>query len=67
MAPISERIDLADGPADQFVVPTVDPVSHAARQIAQERSRRAARQGASPLPSGGLWDETFHHQQELFG
>ncbi len=61
-----EVIDLADGPADQFVVPTVQPVSHAARQIAQERSRRAARHGASHLPAGGLFDETARAQQELF-
>lgn len=61
-----EVIDLADGPADQFVVPTVEPVSHAARQIAQERQRRAARHGASPLPVGGLFDETARAQQELF-
>ncbi|WP_298161119.1 hypothetical protein [Brevundimonas sp.] len=61
-----EVIDLADGPADQFVVPTVEPVSHAARQIAQERQRRAARHGASPLPAGGLFDETAWAQQELF-
>lgn len=61
-----ETVTLADGLADQHLVPGVQPVSHAARQIARELGRRAARQGDSPLPTGGLWDEVARAQQELF-
>ena len=62
----TEVIDLLDGPADQHLVPGVAPVSHRVRQIAQERQRRAARRGASPLPAGGLWDEVSIAQQDMF-
>lgn len=62
----SEPVHLADGAADQSLIPGVAPVPLAARQIASETARRAQRQGHAPLPCGGLWDETAINQQELF-
>lgn len=64
--PSAETVTLHDGPELQHLVPGVDPVSHALRQIAQETQRRAARRGASPLPSGGLFDDVARSQQDLF-
>lgn len=61
-----ETITLHDGPAAQHLVPGVDPVSHAARQLAQEAQRRAARRGDSPLPSGSLFDDVARAQQDMF-
>lgn len=62
----TETVMLHDGAEDQHLVPGVAPVPLAARQIAQEAARRAARRGDAPLPSGGLWDETSRLQQDLF-
>jgi hypothetical protein len=62
----AEIVTLHDGPEVQHVVHGVEPVSHAARQIAHERQRRAARRGDSPLPSGGLFDADAHAQQDMF-
>lgn len=65
-APPAEVVTLHDGPELQHLVPGVDPVSHAARQIALERQRRAARRGDSPLPCGGLFDAVSQAQQDMF-
>lgn len=65
--PIAESVTLADGPADQALIPGVAPVPLSARQLAAEQARREQRRGAAPLPCGGLWDETAQQQQELFG
>jgi hypothetical protein len=62
----SETVTLADGAADQSLIPGVAPVPLTARQIAQERQRREARRGAAGLPCGGLWDETAINQGSLF-
>jgi hypothetical protein len=62
----AETVTLHDGPELQHLVPGVDPVSHAARQIAQEQSRRAARRGDSPPPCGGLFDDVARAQQDMF-
>lgn len=62
----AEIVTLHDGPELQHLVHGVEPVSHAARLIAQERQRRAARRGDSPLPSGGLFDAAAHAQQDMF-
>lgn len=62
----SEPVTLADGRADQSLIPGVAAVSINARQIDCEKRRRDARRGDAPLPCGGLWDETSHRQASLF-
>ena len=62
----SETVTLADGRADQGLIPGVAAVPLTARQLAQERARREARRGAAGLPCGGLWDETAQRQGSLF-
>jgi len=64
--PASESVTLADGAADQSLIPGVAPVPLTARQIDQERQRRDTRHGHAPLPCGGLWDETAINQGSLF-
>lgn len=64
--PASESVTLADGAADQSLIPGVAPVPLMARQIASETARRAQRHGHAPLPCGGLWDETAQRQGSLF-
>lgn len=63
----SEPVTLADGAADQSLIPGVAPVPLSARQLDDERRRREQRHGHAPLPCGGLWDETAQRQTELFG
>lgn len=62
----SEPVTLADGAADQSLIPGVAPVPLSARQLATERQRRDTRHGHAPLPCGGLWDETAQRQGSLF-
>lgn len=62
----SEPFTLADGAADQSLIPGVAPVPLTARQLDQERQRRDTRHGHAPLPCGGLWDETAQRQGSLF-
>lgn len=64
--PASEPVTLADGAADQSLIPGVAPVPLSARQLEAERNRREQRQGHAPLPCGGLWDETAQRQGSLF-
>jgi hypothetical protein len=64
--PASETVTLADGAADQSLIPGVAAVPLTARELAQERARREARRGAAGLPCGGLWDETAINQGSLF-
>lgn len=62
----SEPVTLADGAADQSLIPGVAPVPLTARQLDAERRRREQRHGHAPLPCGGLWDETTINQGSLF-
>lgn len=62
----AETVTLADGAADQSLIPGVAPVPLTARQLEAERNRRDTRHGHAPLPCGGLWDETSINQRELF-
>lgn len=64
--PPSEPLPLADGVADQTLIPGVAPVPLTTRQLEAERQRRDTRRTHAPLPCGGLWDETAQRQQELF-
>jgi hypothetical protein len=64
--PASESVTLADGAADQSLIPSVAAVPLTARQLAQERARREARRGTAGLSCGGLWDETAMNQGSLF-
>lgn len=64
--PIAEPVTLADGPADQVLIPGVAVVPATVRQLAHEQARRDGRRGSAALPCGGLWDETSQNQQELF-
>ena len=64
--PASEPVTLADGAADQSLIPGVAPVPLSARQLEAERQRREQRHGHAPLPCGGLWDETAQRQGSLF-
>ena len=66
IATASESVTLADGRADQSLIPGVAAVPLTARQLAQERARREARRGTAGLPCGGLWDETAMNQGSLF-
>lgn len=66
LADVAEPVTLADGPALQGVVPGVAPVPLQARQIEALQHKRAARRGAAPLPSGGLFDDVARAQQDLF-
>lgn len=66
LADAAEPVTLADGPALQGVVPGVAPVPLQARQIEALQHKRAARRGAAPLPSGGLFDDVARAQQDLF-
>lgn len=63
----SESVTLADGAADQCLVPGVAPVPMSLRMIDEERARRDTRRNHAPLPSGGLWDDTAHRQTDMFG
>jgi hypothetical protein len=62
----SEPVTLADGAADQSLIPGVAPVALATRQIEAETKRREARRGHAAMPCGGLWDETAINQGSLF-
>lgn len=62
----SERILLADGPAEQMLAPGVMPIPLTQRQLADERQRRDARRHNGALPCGGLFDETAKAQGSLF-
>jgi len=64
--PASEPVTLADGAADQYLIPGGAPVPLSARQLEAERNRREQRHGHAPLPCGGLWDETAQRQGSLF-
>ncbi len=66
MAPLTERVALADGEAIQGLIPGVSPIAPTARALADLERSRAQRRGAASLPSGGLFDETAIAQQELF-
>ncbi len=62
----SEPVTLADGAADQSLIPGVAPVALAARQCEQDRRHREACRGHAALPDGGLRDETAINQWSLF-
>ena len=62
----TEQVELADGLADQHLVPGVAPVPLAAREIDALQRQRAERRGDAPLPSGGLFDDVARAQQDLF-
>ncbi len=64
--PASEPVTLADGVADQSLIPGVAAAPLTARQLEQERNRRQSRRGHAALPCGGLWDETAMNQGSLF-
>lgn len=61
----SETVALADGDADQTLLPGVEPVANSARKLADLRQRRELRRGNDPLPAGGLFDEEGQRQQQL--
>lgn len=65
LLPDSEPVRLADGVADQRLIPGVEPVSQAQRSIAAELRRRQAQRGAEPM-RGGLFDEQARSQGDLF-
>ena len=62
----TETITLADGPAEQALVPGVAPGALVARQVAAERGRREARRDHQPMRAGGLFDQVARDQLELF-
>lgn len=62
----AEVVQLHDGPELQNLVPGVNPVSHARREIAKELQRRETRRGHASPPSGGLFDAVALAQQDLF-
>jgi hypothetical protein len=63
----AEPVLLADGEALQGLLPGVEPIGQAARQIAAVQASRAARRGNAPLPAGSLFDEVARDQGDLFG
>ena len=52
----TESVRLADGQAEQGLVPGVAPVSAMDRAIAAVEAARAAKRGNQGLPSGGIFD-----------
>lgn len=62
----TERVTLADGQADQTLIPGVAAVPLQARQLDTLRAHREARRLHAPMPSGGLFDDVARAQQELF-
>lgn len=62
----TEIVHLATGEAAQALVPGVRPITAAERALAALVASRARRRGNSPLPEGGLFDETARNQQEMF-
>lgn len=65
-APKTEQVRLADGTAEQGLIPGVEPVTPTQRAIAEETRRRLARRGFGQLPEGGLFDEVAKRQGDLF-
>lgn len=66
LAAKTEKARLANGVADQGLIPGVEPVSETARSIAERLRAKQARRGHAALPEGGLFDETAKAQQDLF-
>ena len=61
-----EPVRLADGLVDQVLLPGVEPVRLAARDLDAERQRREGRRGHAGPPAGGLFDHVARAQVELF-
>ena len=66
MAPITEIVRLSDGEAVQALVPGVEPVSLATRQMEALRRERADKRQNQPMQAGGLFDDVARAQQSLF-
>lgn len=62
----TERTRLADGEALQALVPGVEPITPARRDLAALERARAARRHMGELPAGGLFDLTARTQTDLF-
>lgn len=62
----TEPVDLADGPAEQGLIPGVDPVSSTQRSIAAELRRRQAARTNEGMPEGGLFDTPPPRPPEQF-
>jgi hypothetical protein len=65
--PATERETLAGVTVDQGLIPGVEAVGLAARQIAARRAQLDARRGAAPMREGGLFDTVSRDQLDLFG
>lgn len=61
----AEPVKLADGPAQQILVPGIAPVSPLQAQFRAYEAKRAKKRGAAPLPAGGLFDTTSINQLSL--
>jgi GNAT superfamily N-acetyltransferase len=68
-APQTEPVRLADGEAQQNLIPGVEPLSGSQRAISAELRRRMARRGYGELPAEGLFvrDEPRARTGDLFG
>jgi hypothetical protein len=62
-----ERVRLANGDADQALVPGVAPVSLARRQIAALETARREGCRDNGTPAGGLFDDVARSQLDFFG
>lgn len=61
----SERVILADGEAEQALIPGVAPVSQTARDLGRARMLRDMRRAHLPLWRGSLFDDCARAQREL--
>jgi hypothetical protein len=64
--PATESVTLADGAAEQALVPGVPPVDPTTRELAGLEASRHARRRHGALPAGGLFDEAARAQLDLF-
>ena len=61
-----ETVRVVDELVDQALIPGVEPVRLASRDLDAERKRRDARRGHAEPPAGGLFDNVARAQTELF-
>jgi hypothetical protein len=64
-APALERVTLADGAADQALVPGLEPISPTAHAIAQEQARRDKRRRGDGPGAGALFNPALMGLREV--
>ena len=62
----TEGVNLADGPAQQGLIPGVEPISPVQRSIAAELRQRQAQRGSDAPEAGGLFDASAPPVRDQF-